>query len=314
MSGLINEFSWSKSRANVFSECPRRYWFQYYGAWGGWDGSASPAAREAYQLKQLTNRWAWIGATVHVAVERIITSIRLGAMLDEAAAQKWLIERLREQFKESLSKKYKVYPKSSLGLVEHEYGPDPGAHVWKELTDKAARCLTEFYSSPYAHTLPNLPRDCWLPIEELESFQIARDDDGTDAVRVFVKLDLAYRREVKPGLRGVEIVDWKTGKDNAPDPIQLACYALYAHAKGWVVSPEQVITCEYNLATGHARESYVTHGMLEAARKTILDSADVMRVNLAPGNVAAKEDFKPTPTKYACRGCNFQRICPERAT
>ena len=36
MSELKNEFSWSKTRDEVFKTCPRQYWFAYYGYWNGW--------------------------------------------------------------------------------------------------------------------------------------------------------------------------------------------------------------------------------------------------------------------------------------
>ena len=43
---LKNEFSWSNSRDATFRECPRRYYFRYYGSWGGWSVSAaSPGPR-----------------------------------------------------------------------------------------------------------------------------------------------------------------------------------------------------------------------------------------------------------------------------
>ena len=46
---LENEFSWSISRARTFKDCPRKYWFHYYGSWGGWEPDADPEARELYQ-------------------------------------------------------------------------------------------------------------------------------------------------------------------------------------------------------------------------------------------------------------------------
>jgi hypothetical protein len=41
MAGVLeNKFNWSVSRDGVFQECPRRYYFQYYGSWGG--GNTTP--------------------------------------------------------------------------------------------------------------------------------------------------------------------------------------------------------------------------------------------------------------------------------
>ena len=55
MADLVNEFSWSRTRDNVFQECRRRYYYQYYGAWGGWDADADPLVRRLYILKQLAH-------------------------------------------------------------------------------------------------------------------------------------------------------------------------------------------------------------------------------------------------------------------
>ena len=62
MRDLQNEFSWSKSRHEKFAECPRAYWFHYYGSWGGWDAAAPRDVRELYVLKNLSSRWQWAGS------------------------------------------------------------------------------------------------------------------------------------------------------------------------------------------------------------------------------------------------------------
>ena len=61
MADLANVFSWSRSRAGMFEECRRRYYYHYYGAWGGWDSNAPPDIRRLYVLKQLTGRQGWAG-------------------------------------------------------------------------------------------------------------------------------------------------------------------------------------------------------------------------------------------------------------
>src|SRR5260370_7964974 len=48
---LVNQFSWSRTRDNVFQECRRRYYYQYYGAWAGWERNSDPLA----PLLQLPN-------------------------------------------------------------------------------------------------------------------------------------------------------------------------------------------------------------------------------------------------------------------
>ncbi|MBU1700874.1 MAG: PD-(D/E)XK nuclease family protein, partial [Candidatus Eisenbacteria bacterium] len=55
-SALKNTFSWSHSRKRLFDDCPRAYYFRYYGSWEGWLHDAPPLARALYILKQLKSR------------------------------------------------------------------------------------------------------------------------------------------------------------------------------------------------------------------------------------------------------------------
>ena len=75
---LKNTFSWSVSRDNVLRECPRKYWFNYYGHWGGWLRDAPRRTREIYVLKQLKNRATWVGQTVHDCIARTLQNISRG--------------------------------------------------------------------------------------------------------------------------------------------------------------------------------------------------------------------------------------------
>src|SRR5262245_39407157 len=115
MAKLENEFSWSKSRDGVFLECPRRYWFQYYGSWGGWEIGADPRTREIYVLKQVKSRQMWAGERVHAAIERSLKMMRassrpLAVNVDEIVAI--TLDEMRLDFKSSREGFYRRRPKS----------------------------------------------------------------------------------------------------------------------------------------------------------------------------------------------------------
>jgi hypothetical protein len=78
MSELKNEFSWSKTRDEVFKTCPRQYWFSYYGYWNGWLENAPERTRQIYVLKNLKNRQMWAGEKVHECIRRSLYNIRRG--------------------------------------------------------------------------------------------------------------------------------------------------------------------------------------------------------------------------------------------
>ena len=40
-----NDFSWSFSRDNAFNTCKRKYYYSYYGSWGGWNKDADELSK-----------------------------------------------------------------------------------------------------------------------------------------------------------------------------------------------------------------------------------------------------------------------------
>ena len=52
---FLNEFSWSKSRAETFQTCLRKYYWHYYASWGGWEYGADHHTRELYVMKNLSS-------------------------------------------------------------------------------------------------------------------------------------------------------------------------------------------------------------------------------------------------------------------
>lgn len=304
MAELVNEFSWSRSRAGQFDECPRRYWFTYYGAWGGWKTSAPPRVRDAYVLKQLKSRWMWVGELVHDQIAKCLVAARAGELVPLERATEELLTRMRADFRASRAFEYRASPKKACGLLEHEYAKPVTDAEWGEVADHMKTCLAAFYRSPWITKLPTLPRGAWLPIEELSHFRL-------DGVKVFVKPDFAYKTSDETA----EIIDWKTGRrEDEPDPIQLACYARYAVEKGWAKSATDVTTNEYNLASGRGRETRMDEQKLAEVESAIRSSVAKMKALLddPERNVATESKFPVAKDASACRNCNYQRICTDK--
>jgi len=145
---LVNEFSWSRTRDNVFQECRRRYYYQYYGAWGGWDVNSDPLVRRLYILKQLATRQMWIGRLVHEAVERCLLALRDGHGLSEASLIEDTVRQMRAEWKGSRAGLYRETPKRP-SLFEHEYAVPIKDSEWQALRDHLVRCLrTELTTGP----------------------------------------------------------------------------------------------------------------------------------------------------------------------
>src|SRR2546426_6459056 len=95
MGDLANEFSWSRSRDGAFQECKRRYFYHYYGAWGGWDAAVAPEVRRLYVLKQLASRQQWAGRVVHDAIEMALHAFAQGRDIPVEPFIADVIERMR---------------------------------------------------------------------------------------------------------------------------------------------------------------------------------------------------------------------------
>lgn len=300
---LKNEFAWSKTRDEVFRECLRKYWFQYYGFWGGWFENASKRAREIYILKQLQTRQMWAGDHVHRRIKHTLSDVRRG--FEPKAVEKAVeatLEDMREDFKASRAGLYRQEPKRKCGLFEHEYKQDVPNEKWKENADHVALCVRNFYASEIFQRIRALPRESWLELEERSSFDL-------DGLKVYVQLDFAFREDSR-----IVIYDWKTGRaDSGRNDLQLACYVLYA-AQKWQVAPAQVTAVEFNLPSNQERRHEVDEGKLQSVKEHIRESAEEMLFPLTDPehNKAEDEDaFEFTEDERACTRCNFVKVCPK---
>ena len=295
-----NEFSWSKTRDEVFKTCPRQYWFAYYGYWNGWLEDAPVRTREIYILKNLKTRQVWTGEKVHECIQRSLNNIRRGIKVlpvDEIISI--TLKQMRTEFRSSRSKHYLNYPKTC-ALFEHEYEIDVTDEQWKELAQNVETCLRNFYTSDIYNGLKAHRREGWLEVEEFSSFQL-------DNTKINLAIDCAIKEDDH-----VLIYDWKTGKSlHEALSIQLSCYALYAIEK-WQVPPDRLRIIEFNLLADKASWLSVTQASLEDIKGYVRGSVKDMQSLLidVEKNIPMQEDsFSKVEDKKVTRRCNFRKIC-----
>jgi len=300
---LKNKFAWSKSRHETFDECPRKYYFQYYGSWGGWNRDAEPRTRELYILKNLETRQMWAGKHVHRAIEEILKEIHTGRELPpEEITGEGMLEAMRNDFKQSRAGAYRENPKKACGLFEHEYNIQVSDEQWKQSADNARLCLHNFYVSALLKEIRKMPEEAWLEVEQFSGFSLS-------GLRVLVQLDFAFRAHDI-----IHIYDWKTGKSDFDNSqIQLACYVLYAVDK-WKVARDKVTASALYLADNIEKPATLDEERLQDARDFIQESADEMSFLLADpqNNIPVDEDeFGFAENEWACKRCNFLKVCPK---
>ena len=300
---LVNDFSWSRSRDNVFQECRRRYYLHYYGSWGGWNAEGDPRTRLLYVLKQLATRQMWAGRLVHESVERALLSLRDGYSLSEASLIESTVRQMREEWKGSRDGVYREHPKRT-GLFEHEYAAPIRDSEWQAMRDNVIRCLRNFYRLPLFADIKATPTERWVLIEDIGSFEF----EGT---RVFAAPDFGYWNAADR----LQLVDWKTGGAGADASLQLGGYALYARAT-MGVDLDRVDLLEVNLREGKVTTHPWGSLDLDRVRDHIRLSVRSMRAYLKDPlrNLAEEADFEKAEDQRICRWCNFRGVCrPEMA-
>jgi len=300
MADLANTFSWSRSRGAMFEECRRKYFYHYYGAWGGWAADAPPETRRLYVLKQLTGRQGWAGRVVHEAIEMALRVLHAGRDLPEAWLLDETLRRMRQEWLFSRQGRYRETPKGPLALFEHEYAIAVSDRTWQVLRDHVLRCLRTFHRLPLTAQIRETERARWILIEDLRAF----DFEGTP---VYAAPDFGYWTAADR----LALIDWKTG---SPDPdetaVQLGCYALYARDI-LDVEPERVDLLEVNLREGTVTAHPWDAGRVDAIRERLRLSIRAMKAWLrdADANVGVLEDFERTEDMRICRWCNFRAVC-----
>ncbi len=299
MADLVNEFSWSRSRDNTFQECRRKYFYHYYGAWGGWDVAAPEAVRRLYVLKQLASRQMWAGRVVHDAIEMAFHAFAQGRDIPVEPFVADVIERMRGEWRSSRDGRYRDNPKTT-ALFEHEYAVELRPEAWQALSRNVVQCLRNFFRLPLLAAIRATEPEHW----SIEHWSKTFDFEGTP---VWVAPDFGYW---SPEGR-LALVDWKTGGTN-PDgaAFQLGCYALYAHdVLG--VEPARVDLLEVNLREPEVTAHRWSDARLEEIREQLRLSIRSMKAYLVDpaANVAAVADFERTEDLRICRWCNFRAVC-----
>jgi hypothetical protein len=298
---IKNTFSWSVSRDATFKECARKYWFRYYGHWGGWERETAPErTRQIYVLGKLGTRPTWIGQVVHECIAHSLKNFSRGApILDVDEILRITRKGMRTNFRASRDKKYWINPKQFYGLFEHEYDVDVPDEQWKEAADTVDLCLKNFYASESFRTLSSLNADDYLEVEELSKVPF-------EDVEMMVKLDCATREGAN-----IIIWDWKTGRrESSADLVQMACYAFYAKQAFKVPLPH-VITRLHDLYRDKVYEQTIgapeLNDILDYIRGSIKDMQGLLE-NVKE-NVAEEERFRKVNKAGVCLRCSVLKVC-----
>jgi hypothetical protein len=249
----------------------------------------------------------WAGGIVHQVVKEALNRyaqkqapIRAGEL--QARAR----QILRGGWVEAVNREWEKRPKRT-NLYDLYYGngktvpPERSERIKAKVYD----ALEAFAESAILKEVLSVPYMNWKTVDTLESFSL---DDMLD-LKIWCAIDLAYIDA--DGI--LQIVDWKTGRENHEAlQVQLGCYALYANHK-WH-TPLERLRLQAVLLNDQAKIArYETSAQLIIDTKDhILNSAAAMRAKLTDvsANFAEEESFAVCQSEQPCNYCNFREVCP----
>jgi CRISPR/Cas system-associated exonuclease Cas4 (RecB family) len=307
MGALKNTFSWSWSRHRALRTCPRKYWLQHYGFWGGW--RRDHPAREIYIQKKLNSRPQWLGTTVHAAAEWVLGQLRRpgGAPPAPERVVERTLRAARRSIEDSEAGRFRDDPKRRPGFLDHYYELDTPADAWEADLSEIERQVSGLFDNGVFRRLAR-STDRIAEVEQLRRLDL-------DGVPVWVSLDVL----VEDGEGGFVVIDWKTGRHHDPDAVarQLGVYGLYVIRAYLGHLPEEeaarrVKVMYVNLRHGDWETRELSGELLSETRDTVRTSAEAMRARLVDPaeNTAREADFPPLPEgSPECAHCPYRRSC-----
>ena len=296
-----NDFSWSFSRHNTFNTCKRKYYYSYYGSWGGWNKDAEELSQKLYMLNKMTSLPMLAGSIVHDEVERTLKTLRYGRNADQNKSRDNVIKNFKQSWNQSKNKEWKDSPKWKTNLFEHYYDQKPSDENLLDLRDLMLDSIDGFFASDSYRFIQTMSDSQWLAIEDLDSFDI-------HGAKLWVKLDFAIRHGER-----VYIYDWKTGRVVKENEVQLAVYAIYAQQK-WNIDLKLIRLFDVYLNQQLPVKVKPTDRLISSSSDFIKASIGEMKDLLVDKeNNQTEIEFFPIVSEdresYPCSYCSFQTVC-----
>lgn len=299
-----SKLKWSYSKRGVLEQCPRKFYYQYYGANRG-KAKNDPAKQELRQLKLAGNRYTRTGQILHLVIADYLRKAQQGHPWDKQQWLDWaksIFERDMVRSREGLeatAPSYRRFPPQF--LVEYLHEPE-ARQLCRETLAEMVTALESFLNAPAFAAVRELGMQEGTFIEK-HFHHLAGFPFGVEG-----QVDLAHQRETG----AVTLVDWKSGDDSGDgdDSLQLAVYALWAK-EALSCGADAITLYKAFLRSGTLVGFPLSEQLLKVARLKILQDAECFARMHEYGCAGVMEAFTPCAQEAVCRGCSFVTLCPE---
>ena len=277
---------WSFSRYETFSNCKRKYFYNYYGK-----HDTEFNIEKIEFLKGLTSIPFEIGTISHDVIEVVLKRLlKTTGPID------------RKKFELYLEKH--ILTKLAKNFFETYYGGLEKIEL-DQLLDKTKRCLKNFLASnrfEWIRDIAIVEKDNWL-IEPP-----GYGESRLDEMKLYCKVDFLTPLDGK-----IVILDWKTGKKNEEKHSkQLVGYASWALHNMDMEAPEiepimVYLFPEYDEITINVNE----HNLKEYKEIMIMQTREMYSYcsDYEENQPLAKEEFPMVEDTKSCKYCNYKELC-----
>ena len=290
-----SDIAWSYSRREALSQCPRRYYYQYYGS-AVRRAKGEPNKEILRFLKTLSNRHLRAGQVLHSSIHRFLAALRRGHQPEV----KELLDRAKGVYGAGpVGASIHSQGDQRTGLLEYHYRFADADELFRQCEERLLHALTNFVtSSQFAPFIGAGAR----PEAHAEKRVVVRVGN----VKGNGKIDLVY-----PAAGQVTIADWKLGNSGSTDDsLQLSFYAL------WGIQEYGCSSSGIRLYAAHLCDSVVASvpvsaKSLQRTKACIIQDVQKMEALDGYGNNAVLDAFPPCSHPRICVLCPFQGICLE---
>ncbi|MFQ5965364.1 MAG: PD-(D/E)XK nuclease family protein [Candidatus Scalinduaceae bacterium] len=291
---------WSYSRRVTLEQCPRKYYYTYYGA------NKKTAKNETQKekirfLKNIKNRYLRSGEILHLIIATYIKKLRNGIEWSEQRCLSWA----RSIFEKDLdfSRNYRHndalpndnYPPKL--LLEFYYGYKDAESTCTNRFQEVEAALANFFSTQDYAELRNSAFGENVLIEEL--IRVKEDD-----LTIRGQIDFAYSN-----VNGAKVIDWKMGKaGGGDDSLQLISYAIAA-CQEFNCFPDDIELHLVHLLEGSISSYNIDKSQVFRAKARIRQDIERMQSLENYGRNAIVEAFTPCLQSEICKGCVYQAVC-----
>lgn len=281
---------WSFSRMRTLRTCARQYWYRYYGK-RFIDPSLRPLLED---LTRLTTIHIEAGNAVHETIAGIIRRLAdEDVEVDESTALAMAEERFLRYVRDR-------------PLFEERYGDGVTDDDRSSALARVRTAIHAFYATRWPGLLRETPTDMraeWII-----------DPPGYGEFRfegrkVYAKPDLIFR----DASGAWYVVDWKTGRPDDEDPLQVQAYMFFAHEVFGIPLDSSTGVVEY-LSDPDVKPVMIrgTEVDQEALRERILD--DMATIEELCEDVERNlprpiDSFPRNVSERTCLRCNYRELC-----